>query len=932
MKNTIEIYSLTTKKRAIIQHYTGDYKIAAIALIPSQSEMFVVLQSSDHTHIDRQSMKGDLIDDSHHHVIESGLSSTGVINLAVDEVSKKLFWSDSNRQIIEYSNFDGTERKSITRADKRRPHTLALIKDDLYWSSQFSRSLQWRKKNLKSELNRFQVTLPDQIDITSTFINIASGSPNKMSSNPCLNNSGGCSDICISDGDHSSVCKCAIGYDFINSAKKICAQHNICDFRCDSGECIEASKKCDKKADCIDGSDEKACDQKTCRMDEFKCKDGECIDANLRCNGNWNCKDKSDEENCNFKCFKDQIKCPTMDKCVNISHVCDLTKDCPDGYDENAEMCKKPCPPNNFRCISGQCIPKEFECDSRQDCADGSDEHDHCPQQICKAPNKPCKNGFCISEILFCDGHDDCPEGFDEQNCDSSSTISCDVNEFKCMSNQSICISYSQKCDGFKDCPGGEDERDCPECPPYMYECDNGDCIDLNNRCDGKSDCADHSDENHCEKINTTPQVCLPGTYRCSNGMCLDYSKVCDDKQDCNDDEGSKCDTACKDSPCDQLCKSTPKGAVCDCETGYKLKSVGDHVCEDIDECLKNPCSQICSNTPGSFVCSCHDGYHLNTDRTTCKAIGGIAQLFYIYSDELRILTERNLKTVFKVNGTAITDYAVDAHAKKIILAFDGITSLAIFDLETENLKLMDNVPLPQKIIYDWMTENVYVFSGAGFMNFELFVCNMNKNKCILLKKFKIGEIVRSAEIDPINGFIFYVLYTPSFFSRLPNKIIKMRLDGTESVEIHKDDEISALSLDIDTKQIFFTSVFSKSLQSINYEGGNKKTYVHQSRMLKKPIGLSIFENKAYIIDSLNAQLILCKLYDNYFCVPVSNFNTANAIKSTMVHEVMQKKTTKSFCENNHCEEICIPTDIGKKCLCDENGEAVTCSEMVNFS
>jgi Low-density lipoprotein receptor domain class A len=371
---------LTTKKRAIVQHFTGENKPVAIALIPTKGEMFIALQSDDHSHIDRQLISGDLVNNDHHHVIETGLK-IGNIDLAIDEYTKKIYWTNTANRMIEFSNFDGSDRRVFHNDTKRAPFSIAIVEDDIVWTSFASSTLQMKNKNggMPARLTSFDMGyLKVSANVASSVI--------LKSEHACRENNGGCSDICISHGLSDKICACETGSVFKDSNRKVCTKRLICDFKCKSGECIEAFKVCDLKSDCKDGSDElpEACKTKSCSIDEFKCDNGECVPIAQRCDQNLNCKDSSDEKNCEpksiqrVKCKDHQIMCPNSNFCIDATQVCDGRKDCADGFDEFESTCKFNCPKGFFKCISGQCIPKEFECNTVIECADGSDEHADC--------------------------------------------------------------------------------------------------------------------------------------------------------------------------------------------------------------------------------------------------------------------------------------------------------------------------------------------------------------------------------------------------------------------------------------------------------------------------------------------------------------------------------------------------------------------------
>ncbi|ELW71622.1 Atrial natriuretic peptide-converting enzyme [Tupaia chinensis] len=126
-----------------------------------------------------------------------------------------------------------------------------------------------------------------------------------------------------------------------------------------------------------ENSDNQTClmpdaDVEECSPSHFKCRSGRCVLASRRCDGQADCEDDSDEENCGCK-ERDLWECPSNKQCLKHTVICDGFPDCPDGMDEkNCSSCQE----DELECANHACVPRALWCDGVSDCADSSDEWD----------------------------------------------------------------------------------------------------------------------------------------------------------------------------------------------------------------------------------------------------------------------------------------------------------------------------------------------------------------------------------------------------------------------------------------------------------------------------------------------------------------------------------------------------------------------------
>ncbi|KAM9295256.1 atrial natriuretic peptide-converting enzyme [Morus bassanus] len=156
--------------------------------------------------------------------------------------------------------------------------------------------------------------------------------------------------------------------------------------------CVQSKERCEsvlgivglqwpEDTDCTqfpdENSDNRTCltpdeDVEECSPSHFKCRSGRCVLASRRCDGQADCEDDSDEDSCGCR-ERGLWECPLKKLCIKHTMICDGFPDCPDMMDEkNCSFCEE----SELECANHECVPRELWCDGQADCSDSSDEWD----------------------------------------------------------------------------------------------------------------------------------------------------------------------------------------------------------------------------------------------------------------------------------------------------------------------------------------------------------------------------------------------------------------------------------------------------------------------------------------------------------------------------------------------------------------------------
>ncbi|XP_043483348.1 low-density lipoprotein receptor-related protein 4 isoform X2 [Leptopilina heterotoma] len=122
-----------------------------------------------------------------------GTDLTWPNGLAIDFDKKRLYWTDAGTQKIEFSTLDGKGRTSLISSKEILLHPFGLVvhKDKIYWTDWNTKSIHRADKETGKNITTIISSISSLMDVRVFHRN------RRRVSNPCKNNNGNCSHLCL---------------------------------------------------------------------------------------------------------------------------------------------------------------------------------------------------------------------------------------------------------------------------------------------------------------------------------------------------------------------------------------------------------------------------------------------------------------------------------------------------------------------------------------------------------------------------------------------------------------------------------------------------------------------------------------------------------------------------------------------------------------
>ncbi|XP_019409279.1 PREDICTED: low-density lipoprotein receptor-related protein 2 [Crocodylus porosus] len=334
-------------------------------------------------------------------------------------------------------------------------------------------------------------------------------------------------------------------------------------------------------------------------------------------------------------------------------------------------------------------------------------------------------------------------------------------------------------------------------------------------------------------------------------------------------------------------------------------------------------CDQLCEDRVGHHQCRCVEGYFLEHHRH-CRAntSTGVASIIFSNGRDLLIgdLHGRSFRTLMQSQNRGVA-VGVDFHFYLHRVFWTDTVQDKVFSVGIDGSDMQEvlnvSVDTPENLAVDWVNNKLYVVETS--VN-RIDMVNLDGTNRVTLIAENLGN-PRGIALDPTVGYLFF-----SDWDSLSGdpKVERAFMDGTNRQDLIKTKLgwPAGITLDIVSKRLYWVDSRFDYIETVTYDGLQRRTVAHGGSLIPHPYGISIFEHSVYFTDWTKMAVLKANKFSE--SNPQVIYQSSLRPYGVTVYHALRQPYVRNPCGSNNggCEQICVlshRTDndgLGYRCKC----------------
>ncbi|CAG7815670.1 unnamed protein product [Allacma fusca] len=314
---------------------------------------------------------------------------------------------------------------------------------------------------------------------------------------------------------------------------------------------------------------------------------------------------------------------------------------------------------------------------------------------------------------------------------------------------------------------------------------------------------------------------------------------------------------------------------------------------------INNFCQHLCLFN-GDFNkvshCACASGYELSQDNKSCT--NPEAFILYSNSGEIhRISLNQSRSDVIPVKAKSPSALDYDSFESRIYWADSKLNSInRAYMNGSDTERLVDyGIKHPEGLAVDWLNRNMY-WTDMGRNRIEVAKLNGDFRRTIIWDNI---DSPRSIIVQPNKAW----LYWSSWSTENPG-IEKSSLDGTKRIPLVKGIG-RAYGLALDSDFLYWSDIDNFIIERLHL-GSNQRNVIVSAEQMYRPFSIASYQSWLYWQDTESSTIYrLPTNYTRNFTVQKVHSNMKSIQELKIYDKLKQSKTTWTPCSVLNCSHLC---------------------------